>query len=73
MTVPWKADGSSVVCHRETFFQRFFWSIRFKKCLFTNYCQNVNKSMNEVLNLFYKFMENGLKWDSVYKGNLAGK
>lgn len=29
--------------------------------------------MNEVLNLFYKFMENGLKWDSVYKGNLAGK
>lgn len=52
----------------------FFWSIRFKKHFSTNYCQNANKSKNEVLNLFCKCMENGLKWElSMYKVNLASR
>lgn len=52
----------------------FFWSIRFKKDFSTNYCQNVNKSKNEVLNLFCKCMKNGLKWElSTYTGNLASR
>lgn len=51
-----------------------FWSIRFKKQFPTNYCQNVNKSRNEVLNMFCKHMKNGLKWGfSMYKGNLASR
>lgn len=50
------------------------WSIRFKKQLYTNYCQNVNKCRNEVLNIFRKRMENGLKWElSMYKINLASR
>lgn len=51
-----------------------FLSIRFKKQSSINYCQNVNKLRNDVVNFFCKCIKNGLKWGfSMYKGNFASR